>query len=229
MFFSCLIWLIACSPTSPSSSAVLTIRPDMAIFKVGDVQLFTATLDEGGVSKTVTAQWRSDSDTIATIDSRGSLVARSPGDVTVYASTATASARRQLHIVLNMQGHWVGRSVIRACGLEQGFGFPCTGIIGLTDPLDLQFTQVGDAVSGTTKAVQSFSGSVTGEIKYDGSYSVSGTLLGEEGATATIVSWNGQLKATGNKMDGVFVVRIRYITIFGVQQLFYQCDFNAER
>lgn len=218
---------LSCSPTSPSG--VLMIVPDVTILKVGDQQTLSATILRAGTNRGVTAVWQSSSESVATVDSNGVLTARLAGSAMISASSTDGlSATRDIAVVSNVDGTWTGQSTVRSCG-SSGVGFPCRGVNGLTDEIVLQLHQLRDQLTGTLNTLGYRNGPVIGTVRVDRTFVLTGTFAGEEDVTSSLNKWEGSLDSSGNIVDGRSSVRTDFISIFGPQFIWYDCDFHALR
>lgn len=218
---------LACSntPTNPSSNASLRITPDVLNLKVGDVQVFSATLVSTASERPVVATWASDNESAVAVGSNGTATARATGSATITATAEGQRSSRLLTVVMNVAGRWTGPAVVRDCG-SSGIGFPCNGMIGRTSAMTLQLQQTGIQLTGVQEYVGYRIG-ITGSVSQGGSFLLGGMLTTDEGGTVTVANWEGHAGSAPLVLDGKFTMSERFQIPFGSQFIFTWVDFQA--
>jgi len=196
-------------PTGGGGTRFLTVSVTSDVITCGKCETFTATLTTAsGTTQTVTANWRTDMPSVATIDSAGSLTALAQGDVTVIATYEDLQAAKLVHVVHDYQGLWGGSYIVTGCQGRFDFDGLCEpdyAGVGATLPLFLNLQQERADVTGDL-----WLGSI--ETAFAGRVETSGDLVGESKGTATeegvtfdfLVS-SVRLKRTGSRIgDGTF-------------------------
>lgn len=224
-----LLTSVCCNaPTRPSPGMVpLTITPDVKVLRVGERQLYTASIPTA-TPQTVVASWTSSDDSIVTIDPSGSAEARGFGEAKISANAVGQTALLDLQVVPNVQGGWSGPMRVDTCGSNGGGSNPCRLFFGLSSSLDLQVTQNHDKVTGTLALFSSsMRGPVTGNVSTDGTVKVTGDLSDGEGGTATITQWQSQFNTVTRRAEGHCEITYRYTNIAGPQVLTISFQFTV--
>jgi hypothetical protein len=185
----------------------LTVSVTSDVITCGKCETFTATLTTGsGATQTVTANWRTDMPSVATIDSAGSLTAIAQGDVTVIATYEELQATKLVHVVHDFGGRWYGNYSVTSCqtsGQFDGFCSPDVVAVGDTLPLFLDLEQERASVQGDLYLGQvetAFTGRIesTGELAGESKGSVT-----EEGVTFDFLVSPARFRKTGSRIgDG---------------------------
>ena len=218
------LWIGACggssnSPTTPTTSASLSITPTTSVLVIGQSQPYSVA---NGKADAIVV-WTSSAPNILTIDSTGNATAVATGIITLTATTDDGqTATLQVQVVPNYQGTWTGNITNTACTDIAGFASInyCSRGLGAAQSLTLNLAQSGLTISGTmtkSEAGGSVGGAVTGVIGTGGDVTLTGTLTGlGSGAnlTVTLLSWNSLV--TNTSMTGVGAANVTSSQILGI-------------
>ena len=213
--------LIACggggggSTTSPSATVTsLGISPGTDTLKLRASESFTANATmSNGTTNVVTATWRSDNTSVATIDSTGRATGVASGRATITAEYQGLSANRTLRVVPDYQGTWRGFLSMRSCSATGDWQLAdvCGDLTaGDQDTLSLTLSQQSANVSGTID-IGGFAGPITGTIADNGSLSLTGLYnTSYDGFPVQIGVSDWQTMSSDNsRMTGRFVFTVR--------------------
>ena len=113
--------LSACNDSQPITHdgnqgiAGLTITGSNTV-QTGHSTVFTATSVSGnGTRQTVTPTWTVNDSTLASVTSGGELAGRDHGVVQLSAAYQTVHSTKDVVVVHDYDGHWVGQYVVRSC------------------------------------------------------------------------------------------------------------------
>ena len=188
------------SVTGPSPTPTsLSISPATDLLKLKSSESFTATAASSSGSTTVSPTWRSDNQSVVTIDTAGRATAVGSGTATIIAEHQGLTATRLLRVVPDYQGNWRGQARLLACEATGDWGGACDGMgVGELDTLTLFATQQNTGVSGALD-VGGIAGNVSGTIAMDGSLSLTGTFtIPVEGLLMEIAVNEWQTMSTDN-------------------------------
>lgn len=190
------------SPSPTVSGLALSPTTDYLLLKATEKFSATATLSTG-VTQAVTPTWASDNQSVATVDSSGTVTAVAAGQATITAAYQGQTATRLLRVIPNYAGAWAGTWTVTKCTVSGSFSSSwCSGVQG-SFPATLTLLQAKDVMSGTWK-LQEANGNVEGSVAADGTLSLTGSSL-QSGVTIKISSW--QTRTTDNTtMTGTFVL-----------------------
>jgi hypothetical protein len=225
-----LVIVSACNPTTPSSVDELRITPELATMKVRDSQLFVAMLS-GRPSKSVLAEWRSENQAVVGVDDRGNATAFAVGTASISATYGGRVASRQITVVNNIDGHWIGQTVVTQCDHPVGEGInPCRFTIGVKSSFDLMLTQSQVSVVGQLVLSGNRRGDVTGTVSGTNVISITGTLISiDDGTTDSVSDWTVTNDPISGTMEGHFLSTQTFTNIFGSQVVRWHYDFQATR
>jgi hypothetical protein len=210
--------LVACggggggSATGPSPTPTsLSISPATEFLKLRAGENFTATAASSSGSTTVAATWRSDNQSVVTIDSTGRATAVSSGAATIIAEYQGLSASRLLRVVPDYAGNWRGHARLLVCDDTGDWETACDDMgVGELDTFTLIATQQNAAINGTLD-IGGMAGSVTGTIATDGTLAVTGTYtIPVQGLLMEIAVSDWQTISTDNsRMTGRMTLTVK--------------------
>ncbi len=197
------------TPTAPSTPTVssLTINGLDAI-RTGFFSDYTATASlSNGTSQAVTPSWSSSNTGVATVDANGRLSGLSHGSMALAASYQGMNASKNVSVVSNFGGSWVGTYVIRACDQAGVFASArwCQGLggVGSILPVTLTLSQTGSdrtQVTGSLALGDGVAGNISGNVTGDGRLILGGSFtVTSSGVTFQFVfgGWETQLVSPG--------------------------------
>jgi hypothetical protein len=168
------------SPAAPSPTVTtITVTSSTSMMLVGASEVFTATatLSNGATQPVTTGTWGSDASQVAQVEAAsGRVTGAGGGEVTIFVDFQGARGSKRIRVVPDYQGNWLGSYVVSSCSQTGGFAagnacgstFPNNAAL----PLQFQFTQSADVLSGRTSLGQVLSDNFSAPIATNGSVSV---------------------------------------------------------
>jgi hypothetical protein len=135
-----------------------------------------------GQTQAVTATWRTDATSVASVAPSGVVSGVANGDATIIAAFGGREGTKRIRVAPNYDGRWRGSQIVTACAATGDFVGICEddgGFIGLSFPVGLTARHPGDlSVSGEfwiERENQAFP-TFTAEVQSDGAITFSGSL-----------------------------------------------------
>lgn len=220
--------LVGCSQvssTAPSAPVALSMSPDTDLLTVAGTQQYSLTAtDTDGVSRAVRGVWTTHSSIASVAD--GLVRGVAPGTGAVSAEYGGMRVSRQLRVVPDYSGTWIGSFRIASC-TESGL-YVGLGCVDAQLAADYQIVFVASQNrTAVTATVEAFGGApvqTTGPIDVPGGLSLSGasafTISGLP-FVFEVVDWNTMASGT-DQMTGRFTLVTRVAGVDGDYRLF--CD-----
>jgi hypothetical protein len=216
------------TPTAPTVTAPVVTMTNLVVapdgggrIKVGDVATVGAyaTFSDGN-SRYVPAQWSSSNTNVIAVDSAaGSIRGLSAGVSTLTATASGRSASAQFFVDATISGSWTGFYVVERCqGTGSNGDFYCTVNRGVTEPgavlpISMDLTQSGSTITGIVSFGQ-VRANVSGSLRSNGLFSLSGTATSSGGPSLTITRWDAEIQQ--DTMVGYVTFEGRAPTYHGV-------------
>jgi hypothetical protein len=162
------------APPSPTTTSV-TVNSTSSQVLLGASEAFgaVATLSNGTTVQVTTGSWSTDAPSVAQVDGSGRVTGAASGTATISVIYQGTRGSKQIRVLPNYQGNWLGSYVVGSCSETQEFQNPdfCGTVFptGRVFPLVFIFTQSGTALSGTAILGQLASSNSTAPIQNDGS------------------------------------------------------------
>jgi hypothetical protein len=181
------------APTAPSPTAtsIQVSLPDVIL--VGTSETATATASwSNGSTQAVTSGFQSDVPSVATAESGGRVTGVANGRANIYVVHLGAQGTKNIRVVPNYIGDWVGSYIVRTS--------TCTGDFlraGICDstfapnrvfPTDLDLSQTRDVVTGRTFLGTIPSDTFTANVRDNGSIACS--VVGRSGDGQFLQGWS---------------------------------------
>lgn len=172
-------------PTTPAAPTVSTLAiAGLDAIRAGFVSTYTATATlSNGTSQTVTPTWTSSNPAVATVDGTGRLSGLTHGSISLAASYQGASASKNVNIVNNYGGTWIGTYRLRTCDQSGVFRSTkwCEGLggVGSVLPVTMSFSQSGNdrsQITGSLTLGTGITGNVSGSVTSDGRLNIGGSF-----------------------------------------------------
>jgi hypothetical protein len=203
------------TPTGPTKTpSNVTVGPSSAaLIKVGDEQVYTATVNwSDGSQTTEPASWSSDNTGVATIDGTGKGHGVGSGEASLVAATSHGTGVLKIRVVPNYQGTWTGDYTVRSCTAAGAFSQsdwcgPDVFAPGTLFPIVMAFTQNADKISGTmTLGTITIMLDASSSIAVDGGANMSGqgTYTDSDNIKVTVTVNPINFRANGPTMTGSF-------------------------
>ncbi len=169
------------APTPTVSSIAINLQNPLLV-GASVTATATATLSNGQ-TEAVTAGWRSDAPSVASITDAGAVTAHANGEATISVSRGAAQASTRIRVAPNYDGRWAGSLRITACTPTGDYVGICQfegAEIGRMIPTTLTLRQSGGLTISVDFAIDVLSyAPVTSQIEGDGRFRFATTATHE--------------------------------------------------
>ena len=200
-------------PSPVIAGLAISSSTDLLKIKQSETFTVTATMSNGSTS-TVTATWRSENPTVATVDASGRVTGVGSGETAISAEASNVRATpRRIRVLPDYQGRWSGDWRVAGCTTEGDWGRTdiCRDVrVDSLLSLALTLTQDRDNASGNV-TLDDVAGPVQGPIRPGGQLNLAGAFTeADEGIVLEITISDWETTTTDNqRMTGRFTLAFR--------------------
>jgi Big-like domain-containing protein len=201
------------APAPTPTPGPVVISPEVATLKVSEVQQLTVVQSfSDGSTRILQASWSTSDPAVASVDQGGTVSAIQAGSVTLTAHLQSQNVSVSLVVVADVSGQWAGEFRFTDCSRISGSGpNPCA--VPINQPMTLSLSQVHDLLTGSMRVfINGDTGLVSGSVNVDGTFTIQGTLKGEN-EIDTLSDWQSQVSAAS--MAGHFTMTRSFTNFFG--------------
>ena len=166
--------------TAPSPTTAITVTlPTILVVGVNQQASAIATL-ANGATQALSAGFRSDNASVATVTDTGLVTPVANGRVNIYVVSGGQQGTANTRVVPNYQGTWRG-SYVTGCVSTGWWQYPgpdsCAGLDHRVLPTTMSLTQNGASISGTFQLGRVAFSPISSPIEEDGSTAFTGTAM----------------------------------------------------